>query len=133
MTIAGASIVTHGLPGTATIAVTIVYGAGVVVAGAVSALAVTRAEWAPAELADTLAATDTIEAFRDALAEALDDRSLRVTFTAAPSEPASGRELTAIGDVAWIEHRAGGGRRSRAAACRVARDAIAGRERAPSA
>ncbi len=107
LTIAGASIVTHGLPGTATIAVTIVYGAGVVVAGAVSALAVTRAEWAPAELADTLAATDTIDAFRDALAEALDDRSLRVTFTAAPSEPASGRELTAIGDVAWIEHRAG--------------------------
>jgi signal transduction histidine kinase len=107
VTLAGGAVVAHTLPGASTVALTSAYGAGLVIAAAVTVLALQRAEWSPLELADTLNADDTVEAFRDALARAVADPSLSVSFEA----PRAGRVSTVVAadgaPVAWLEHRAG--------------------------
>ncbi|HEX5922944.1 MAG TPA: hypothetical protein VFY45_03875, partial [Baekduia sp.] len=114
LVVTGGSVITHVLaPGQAVVAVSAAYGAGLVVAAGISVLATVRAEWSPAELADALVADadSTVHAFRDALAEAVGDRSLAVGFLDAAPSASPGQEVTQIDVdgvmVAALVHRPG--------------------------
>lgn len=109
--IAGGAAVTHALtPGEAQFALIVSYDAGVVVAALLTALTPAGSD---AELADALVADagDPAEAFRHALANALNDPLLTVDFLSNPPASQPGREVLSISDgptvVAAVVHRAG--------------------------
>jgi hypothetical protein len=84
----------------AAVAVEAAYGAGLVVAAGVAVLATVRVDRPPVALADALAARwqNTIEALRDAVAQAVGDPSLAVVVLdggAAPAAPV-GHEVTLV-------------------------------------
>jgi signal transduction histidine kinase len=109
--LAGGAAAAHAAgPGEAGVSIIAAYGAGLAIAAGATVVAAVRAA-RPDALVDRLVASAgrPAGAFRDAVADAVGDRTLQVYFAAdrpAPAE-APGRQRTTVGEAATLLHRPG--------------------------